>query len=437
MVEESYASVEAAGGCVVSKKFEVRQNQGASTQSPLARTLSAFNDLCIEIKAKLSPDASVELYNKLVEELGDAFQTLCRVLPNVLYFNAASDQLPSDVNNDASNDLNYHSLCSAVLQFTRVLSDTSIPLMLVLDDIQWADPISLGLVHTVLSDCPGLSCLLFVGCYRDNELTSDHIVFGLKNMLTNFNIQMTNIHLGSLKPSDVNCLVCDALGILPRYCRMLSDIIHHKTNGNPFFAKEFLHSLIDQGTVRYSLREKQWTFDLDAINAKDISPNVVDLILSQMTSLTEGCQLALRVTSCFGIEVQSSVIKTLSAIPDEYYSEIYPSMKALVRKGFLDYNGSSFKFVHDTIREAAFSSIEKESRDELHFRIGVFLHYIYGSSLLTDESELLFTVTELINHGVPSLISSTEQQMSIAELNCKAGRRRIVSALLLSCVTYS
>jgi hypothetical protein len=255
-------------------------------------------------------------------------------------------------------------------------------------------------------------------------------------MLTNFNVPMTNIHLASLNPADVNCLVCDVLGVLPRYCRVLSDVIHHKTNGNPLFAKEFLHSLIDQGTVSYSLREKKWTFDIDSIHAKDISPNVVDLILSQMTSLTNECELALKVASCFGIEVQSSVIKALSFITDEHYSEIQTSMKTLVRKGFLDCNGSSLKFVHDTIREAAFSSIDDESRDQLHFRIGVFLHYRYGSSLVTDESELLFTVVEQINHGIPDLVSSITQQLSIAELNCKAGRRRILECNFLSAYAY-
>jgi hypothetical protein len=102
---------------------------------------------------------------------------------------------------------------------------------------QWADPVSLGLVHTVLSDMKGESCVLFVGSYRDNEVKPDHILFGFYEKLSAFNVPLNTIHLDGMPEEDVNTMISDAMGMLPRLCRSLSQLVFRKTNGNPFFVK--------------------------------------------------------------------------------------------------------------------------------------------------------------------------------------------------------
>ena len=118
----------------MTKKFDE-----AHTVSQLTRTLSAFNDLCTEVNAKLSPQDALNLYGKFTNDLEEeAFKTLTRVLPNVKCFANATDVSATPIDDQVSNDLNYHSLCFTVQQFVRVLSTASIPLVLVLDDVQWA-----------------------------------------------------------------------------------------------------------------------------------------------------------------------------------------------------------------------------------------------------------------------------------------------------------
>jgi predicted ATPase len=218
LVEECFGSVDAANGCVVTTKFEEK-----STQSPLTLTLSAFNDFCTEVNIKLSPKESLELHKKFMDDFGESFKTLSRVLPNVMCFDGTSDRPTSPPDDQLSHSLNYHSLCFIVQKFIRVISTASIPLLMVLDDIQWSDPISMGVVHTVLSDYER-SCLMFVGCYRENEVNAnkDHIVLGLKRMLTNFDVPITNIHLPGLQASDLNSMISDAMSMLPRCCNRLS-----------------------------------------------------------------------------------------------------------------------------------------------------------------------------------------------------------------------
>jgi predicted ATPase len=87
----------------------------------------------------------------------------------------------------------------------------------------------------VLSDVDGPGFVFFVGSYRHNEVEPDHIMFGFIKMLTNFNVPYTNIRLDDLTESDVNSMISDTLGLFPRLCRSLSQVVFRKTNGNPFF----------------------------------------------------------------------------------------------------------------------------------------------------------------------------------------------------------
>jgi predicted ATPase len=140
-------------------------------------------------------------------------------------------------------DVNFFSLCDIIKRFMRVLSATSIPVLMVLDDLQWSDSVSLGVVHTVLSDMKGASCMLFVGCYRSNEIHENHVLHGFNGWLSTFNVPFSTIHLGGISQEDVLSLVSDSLGMLPRLCRSLSQVVHRKTEGNPLFVQTFIRSI--------------------------------------------------------------------------------------------------------------------------------------------------------------------------------------------------
>ena len=103
--------------------------------------------------------------------------------------------------------------------------------------MQWADPVSLGLVHTVLADRKGASCVFFVGSYRDNEVKPDHIIFGFYEKLSAFDVPLSTLHLDGIPEDDINAMISGTLGMFPRLCRSLSQLVFRKTNGNPFFVQ--------------------------------------------------------------------------------------------------------------------------------------------------------------------------------------------------------
>jgi predicted ATPase len=207
--------------------------------------LSAFNDLCEQLTESYClaerGGASI-LWHKLVMEFGSSLHMLANILPNIIRLTPSLADAFS-LAQGTNGDVNFFSLCDIIKRFMRVLSTTSIPVLMVLDDLQWSDSVSLGVVHTVLSDMKGASCMLFVGSYRDDEVPAHHILHGFRGWLSAFNVPFSAIHLGGLSQEDVLSLVSDSLGMLPSWCQSLSAVVHRKTQGNPLFVQTFIRSI--------------------------------------------------------------------------------------------------------------------------------------------------------------------------------------------------
>ena len=162
----------------------------------------------------------------------------------------------------------------------------------------------------------------------------------------------------------VNTMISDATGLFPRLCVSLSDIVFQKTKGNPYFLIEFLHSLVDQSLLFYSVRQRRWVWDEAAIKGMDITDNVLFLLVNKIRSeLTQDTIDILKVVSCFGIRIHESVVTLLSATTR--YSHIQDRLENLGRESFMvkvarDRTSSSnideWKFAHDKVRGKRASS---------------------------------------------------------------------------------
>ncbi|KAL7478293.1 hypothetical protein ACHAW6_004062, partial [Cyclotella cf. meneghiniana] len=335
-------SVIAANGMLVNGKFE------ETSTDQLSIVLSAFDDICILLAGSNSTERSQEIWQLLHSEFGASFHLLVRTLPHVLRLSPSSwAAFSCDYDVNSGGEVNFFSLCDIIKRFMRVVSSSSCPVMLFLDDVQWADQVSLGLVYSVLSEINNASCMLFVGSYRDNEVSQNHILYEFYDRLSAFHVPLSTIHLDGVTEDETNSMVADALGMLPRMCRSISQVVFRKTKGNPFFVQTFLRSLVDKCLLTYSLREKSWTWDIDEIYAENITPNVLDLISVKMAHLPQSGQTALKVASCFGIKIHMSIVKDLSETPQ--YSSLFSDLNKAVEDDFmdLDADGSYYRFVHD------------------------------------------------------------------------------------------
>src|SRR5258707_12796728 len=98
-------------------------------------------------------------------------------------------------------------------------------------------------------------------------------------------VMMEEIALASLTRENMDQLIADCVDCDPDQTRVLAELVHEKTTGNPFFAIQFLSELADEGLLAFNHGEGCWTWDLSRIRAKDHTDNVADLVVGKLNRM--------------------------------------------------------------------------------------------------------------------------------------------------------
>ena len=350
--------VDAVGGYVLNHKFD----QILSKERSMLEIVALFNNLCLLIIEKNTKPDVLALVDDLIGFFGPDLSSLARLLPNIKVL--ASHLNLEDVDQESDSQTNVRSICFTLQRFIGVVSSAAHPVVLFLDDLQWCDDSVLTLVESIFDDASKSNCLFFVGTYRSNEVADDHEIFRSAKRLKSSGVPTTMMSLEGLQPTDLNTMVSDALCVFPRICEPLSDIVFQKTKGNPYFVLAFLRSLADRGLLNYCVNSRRWLWDEDDVSSMDVTGNVLHLLSFKMSGLSSSVRSALKTAACFGIKIDQDVIKTLAADPE--HAGIHNLLEDVVNEGFMVKVGTThFRFVHDKVREAAYSLIPDEERDQV------------------------------------------------------------------------
>ncbi|KAL3795112.1 hypothetical protein ACHAW5_010399 [Stephanodiscus triporus] len=149
----------------------------------------------------------------------------------------------------------------------------------------------------------------------------------------------------------------------------------------------------------------------------DVTDNVLYLLSSKMSGLSPSIQSALKIAACFGIKIREAVVAVLGNVPEQ--SDIRDRLEQIVKEGFMVKGDTSdFVFVHDKVREAAYSLIPEKEKDKFHYSLGLSLYSMTKGKLVDD---LIITIADQIKHGIDKIIDYPELRIGIAEINELAG----------------
>jgi PAS domain S-box-containing protein len=300
------------------------------------------------------------------------------------------------------------------------------PLALFLDDLQWLDAATLDLLEDLLLQ-PDLQHLLLIGAYRDDEVTPTHPLIQRLAAIRQAGGRVQEIVLNPLGLEDVNRIVAGAL-----HCgsaRPLARLVHEKTAGNPFFAIQFVTTLVEEGLLTFNREAARWIWDLKRIRAKGYTDNVVDLLLNKLRRLPAKTQAVLKRLACLG---NSAQIATLTLVQSESERALHSTLSAAIRGGLLFRQKGAYKFLHDRVREAAYALISDDDRAAEHLTIGRRLAAHTPPGAVEGN---IFEIAGQLNRGA-ALISSGKERERLAELNLIAGRRAKSSTAYSSALTY-
>jgi predicted ATPase/signal transduction histidine kinase len=293
------------------------------------------------------------------------------------------------------------------------------PLMLFLDDLQWADPESLRLLEDLITD-PHPRHLLLVGAYRDNEVGPSHPLARTLERIGKAGAAH-GVVLSLLGLDRVVELVADALRATPERALPLAALVHEKTGGNPFFVIQFLTALHREQLLEFDAEALMWRWDIARIREKGYTDNVVEFMAGRLTALPSAARDVLGIAACIGNRGELSL---LSRACDRSEDEILGDLSEPLRDGLAFRSHDSFVFAHDRFHQAAYSLVPVDRRGAVHLRIGRLLLEQTPPERLDGP---IFEIVTQLDLGA-ALIMEREERTRVAELNLRAARKARAAA---------
>ena len=416
LVQEMHRTIAEKHGYFVAGKFDPLQRD-----VPFTALVSALQDLVEQLLTE-SEDRIVAWRDAIQAAVGANGQIVIDVVPALELIIGPQPATPELDPFEAQNRFNL-----VFQSFIQVFGERAHPLVLFLDDMQWADQASLNLVTLILS-APDTESLMLVQSYRDTEVSAMHpFMLAVKQQRQHANV--VSVELKSLEPRDVTELVADTLHIDAASARPLAEIVHTKTHGNPFFIRQFLETLHAEGLIVFEPADNTFGFDSSAVQSVAITENVAELMAAKLGKLPASTQHALRLGAAIGRQFE---LESLAQIAEQTPAELAACLQPALQAGLVVPSSSlasldrdsplvyrCFEFLHDRVQHAAYEALPEADRAGLHLAIGRAL------SADCDEQSAdarLFDVVNHMNQGA-ALITSASERRELAELNLRAGAK--------------
>ncbi len=389
-------------------KFEIHRKG-----TPYSAFIDAFSSLVHQMLAE-SKTRMLSVRNTLLGELGGVAGVVCELVPNLHHL---IGEQPAPEKLEANEARNRFLL--AMRRFVNAICTKEYPVVLFLDDLQWADSGSLMLLEDMLTTAAPRG-LFIIGAYRKDEVDSQHELSGLLEILRTASAIVVEKDIPPLSDRSLKELLVDALRREPASVEALATIITQKTDNNPFFARQFLLHLYAQGLVSWKAGDG-WQWLEEEILAADMPDNVASIMTTKLTKLPQNMRLLLEQASCIGSQFDVEMLVTVSA---EAESELTNTLHKLAAQGFLSPTKDGFRFSNKQLQETLNTLLDDLDRARIHHLV---CRAELGQVDATNWGERVFGLADHLLFALP-LISEPAEIIQAAQVFLEAGRRALESA---------
>lgn len=448
LVNEIHKPIVQKKGYFISGKFDQFKRN-----IPYACLIQAFQDMI----RQLLTESQTQLHiwkQKLLAAIGTNGQVIIDVIPEVELIIGKQPSVPELSPTESQNRFNL-----VLRKFLGVFTKKEHPLVIFLDDLQWADSASLKLIELFITNINS-QYLLMIGAYRDNEVSPTHFLMKTLGKIQSAGINISTIIVHPLNLEDVQELIADTLCCSIEELKLLAKLVFNKTNGNPFFVTQLLQSLYTQKFLLFNFSTRCWQWSIAEIKKVEITDNVVDLISTKIERLDKSAQEILKLAACIGNQFDLDV---LSVVRKKSLLETAIELSLAIQEGLIiplndeaykipilwnqqksyrsemssviipDFPSSiSYKFLHDRVQQAAYTLIPDEQKQEVHFKVGQLL---LENTTQNKLEENIFNIVNHLNISLYLITTQTEKD-KLARLNLIAGRKAKNAAAYETAIKY-
>jgi predicted ATPase len=351
-------------------------------------------------------------------------------------------------------DWGIETLKEAIKNFVKkaiaMISSYSVtPLIILMDNLQWADDASLDILRNTLEDCINIHRFIFVGSYRDNEIEPNSPFWDFKENLdrskeNSYDSSIDNnsggrveISLDSLTLEDVIHLVANIIQMNPIQSEELGRLVYDITRGDALFVKRYLYHVMERKMIRPRDNGPGWDFDDVKLRAQvEVGEDIVNFLTEEMRRLPSSTIEVLKIASFMGPEVDIILLETIVhtwedtiLLSNQTFYEILEQMES---RGYIiiddnDDNDSKgvLHFPHDRILRAAYCLVSEEHVQQFHLRIGRLILQIHYDEYQESKSKnMLLLAIDQLNRG-RTWIETIKETNDLAMLNLQAAQEMI------------
>ncbi|MUG94022.1 AAA family ATPase [Scytonema sp. UIC 10036] len=426
---------------------------------PLSGFVQAFQDLIRQLLSE--PDTVLQKWkSKILSALGEQAQVIINVIPELEIILGTQPLVTELSGTAAQNRFNL-----LFQRFIKVFTTKKHPLVLFLDDLQWADITSLKFLQLLIcQNTPleerskdfddrekrtiGEEGFLLIGAYRDNEISQIHPLSFTLDEIEKSSITIKTIHLKELAYNHLLTLICDTLNCQEITAIPLTKIVFNKTKGNPFFTHQFLKYLQNEALLKFNFSHRHWQYDINEVKAIALTDDVVEFMALQLEKLPSQTQAVLKLAACIGNEFD---LRTLAIIYEKSEVDTAVDLWQSLLEGLVlpeagyqllvdDSEVSSipnegvqkYKFVHDRVQQAAYSLIASDRKQSIHLKIGQLL---LCNLSVEERKDKIFILVNQLNMATELLVNQSERN-ELAQMNLIAGRKALASIAYMAAVKY-
>ncbi|MBD2436308.1 ATP-binding sensor histidine kinase [Nostoc sp. FACHB-110] len=409
---------------------------------PFSAFVQAFRDLMGQLLTE--SDIQIQKWkHKILEAVGENGQVIIEVIPELE--NIIGQQQPAIELSGTAAQNRFNLLFQ---KFTQVFTTPKHPLVIFLDDLQWADSASLKLMQLLMADT---AYLFIIGAYRDNEVTPGHPLLLTLSEIQKAQATINTITLAPLSQVQVNKLVADTLKCSKDLALSLAELVYHKTQGNPFFTAQFLKALHQDKLITFDFELTCWQCDIIQIKTQVATDDVIAFMSLQLQKLPLSTQQMLQLAACIG---NSFDLGTLAIVAEQSQIETAACLWKALQEGLIlpigdvykFYVGQesivsisekheivTYKFLHDRVQQAAYSRIPDDQKQLKHLKIGQLLLSVINQA---EKEERIFEIVNQLNKGA-DLINSKNEREKLANLNLEAARKAKSATAYIAAIEYA